>query len=523
MSRGKYEYYDITAGNMLISSLMARPELFDTPEMEKISAKDFVDKRARVMYSVLFNLHRVGHTKVSLPIIETQLVGQPAAQEFFKNNGGPEFVEKMLAVGDISNFNPSVEKVKKMTLLRNLNTYGLNVSQYYDWETKNEKIISEQDNWLQLNSLEDITQEIQSDFDSIILDSGMKSSVEEGKLGDGMEDLILSFKKSPEFGTPMSISMSDTLVRGARKGKFYLRSAPTGGGKSRLMMADTCHFGANKIYSHHEGRWVDNDIQEPSLFISTELDKEELQTMAIAYLSGIDEDKILNGALNPQEEQIALEAAKVYKESPIYIVFIPDFSIGTIERLIKKYYREHQVEYVNFDYIHTSISFISEISQATNGMALREDQLLFMLSTRLKELANNLYIFIQSATQLNGDWEEKEEVNQNLLRGAKAIADRVDVGAIAMKVRDIDIPIVDKIEQETGQRPNYFISYYKIRRGKYAGSRLWCNADLGTCRARGIMVTNQYGQPTEFDSYLIHVKKQEQKDNALFGRRSAFE
>lgn len=56
-------------------------------------------------------------------------------------------------------------------------------------------------------------------------------------------------------------------------------------------------------------------------------------------------------------------------------------------------------------------------------MKLREDQILFMLSSKLKDLASELGIFIQSATQLNGQWEEAEEVNQNLLRGAKSIAD----------------------------------------------------------------------------------------------------
>lgn len=50
-------------------------------------------------------------------------------------------------------------------------------------------------------------------------------------------------------------------------------------------------------------------------------------------------------------------------------------------------------------------------------MKLREDQILFMLSSKLKDLASELGIFIQSATQLNGQWEEAEEVNQNLLRG----------------------------------------------------------------------------------------------------------
>ena len=46
-----------------------------------------------------------------------------------------------------------------------------------------------------------------------------------------------------------------------------------------------------------------------------------------------------------------------------------------------------------------------------------------MLSTRLKDICNQYGIFIMSATQLNADWKEAKVPDQNLLRGAKSIAD----------------------------------------------------------------------------------------------------
>ena len=50
-----------------------------------------------------------------------------------------------------------------------------------------------------------------------------------------------------------------------------------------------------------------------------------------------------------------------------------------------------------------------------------------MLSTRLKDLCNQYGIFIMSSTQLNATWKEENEMpDQNLLRGARAIAD-VDI------------------------------------------------------------------------------------------------
>ena len=46
-----------------------------------------------------------------------------------------------------------------------------------------------------------------------------------------------------------------------------------------------------------------------------------------------------------------------------------------------------------------------------------------MLSTRLKDICNQYGVFIMSATQLNGDYQDSKTPDQNLLRGAKAIAD----------------------------------------------------------------------------------------------------
>lgn len=71
-----------------------------------------------------------------------------------------------------------------------------------------------------------------------------------------------------------------------------------------------------------------------------------------------------------------------------------------------------------------------------------------------------------------------------MLRGAKSIADRIDVGLILLSVTDEDLvklePILDA--NKNFQRPNIKLSVYKNRRGSYKGVYLWCYADLGTCR-----------------------------------------
>ena len=89
-----------------------------------------------------------------------------------------------------------------------------------------------------------------------------------------------------------------------------------------------------------------------------------------------------------------------------------------------------------------------------------------------------------SATQLNGDYKDSETPDQNLLRGAKSIADRADVGMILLGVSEEDLAKLEPILEANPnlQRPNIKLSVYKNRRGSYKGVFLWCTADLGTCR-----------------------------------------
>ena len=140
----------------------------------------------------------------------------------------------------------------------------------------------------------------------------------------------------------------------------------------------------------------------PTLFITTEQELEEIQTMMLAFISNVNEEHIINGQYIDDEEERVLTAAKILKEAPLYVEELPDFSLKDVEDKIKKNIREHDVKYVFHDYVHTSLKILEEITRRSGGIRLREDNILFMLSTRLKDICNQYGIFIMSATQLNG-------------------------------------------------------------------------------------------------------------------------
>ena len=193
--------------------------------------------------------------------------------------------------------------------------------------------------------------------------------------------------------------------------------------KSRTMIADACNIACNKIFDETTNSWIDNGISQPTVFISTELEISELQTMALAFLSNVNEEHILTASYDFGELERVKEAAKILSSSPLYVEEIPDFSLRDIENIIKRNIRTHACQYVFFDYIHTSMKILEEISSRSGGVKLREDNILFLLSVKLKDLCNEFGIFILSGTQLNADWKTSDIPDQNLLRGAKSIAD----------------------------------------------------------------------------------------------------
>lgn len=156
---------------------------------------------------------------------------------------------------------------------------------------------------------------------------------------------------------------------------------------------------------------------QPTLFIATEQDLSEIQTLMLAFLSNVNEEHILNGQYEEEEEERVIRAASIIKRSPLYIETIPDFSLQDIENCIKKNIREHEVKYVLYDYIHTSMKILEEITRRSGGVKLREDNVLFMLATKLKDICNQYNVFLMSSTQLNSSYQESETPDQNLLRG----------------------------------------------------------------------------------------------------------
>ena len=196
----------------------------------------------------------------------------------------------------------------------------------------------------------------------------------------------------------------------------------------------------------------------------------------------------------------------------MYVKRLPDFSLQDIENTIKIGIREYGAKYVFFDYIHSSIKILSEVSSRAGVKGLREDNVLFMISVKLKDLCTKYGIFLLSSTQLNGDYKQENEnrYDQNMLRGAKAIADKIDFGAIMLETTEQDKESLAEVLKKGGfEMPDIKISIYKNRRGRYKNILLWCKADRGTCRITSMFATTYNYELVQINELKINIKKPE--------------
>lgn len=472
----------------IFGSLMKNPLLLAEVDKYSLTPQDFSTNFEKYIFAAINNLYQNGAERISVVDIDNYLVSHEAVYGVFTENNGIEYLNDAEDLATLENFNYYYNKLKKYNAIRDLKLMGFNTNKIYPENILDEDREAKLDAFEKM-SVQDIFNSVKADVAKAESKYAKKSNTQTVRANDGIRDLIKKLKTTPEIGVNCQGEIFNTVVRGARHGKFYIRSGGTGTGKTRSMVGDACYIAYPIRYNSKTEQWENTGSCERILYIGTEQKPEEIQTMIIAYLTDINEEKILYGNFNEKEEEILDKAMKlmdIYEDNFI-ISQIPDPSINEVKTHIRKHCLIEGIENVFYDYIFSSPGLLSEF----RDLKVREDVVLMMLSTTLKDLAAELDVFIMSATQVNGELEDKKGIkNQTCLRGAKSIADKVDVGCITMKVTQDELTTLDVLIKKRGIKPNQVTDIYKVRRGRYNDVRIWSYMDLGTCRKQDLFITD---------------------------------
>lgn len=498
----------------IIGCLIKEPALLLDPKVSINEQLDFTEKMHRLIYGAIYNLFNSAVVSITPIDIDNYLSNYSVNYEYYKNANGLQYLNDAEDFAQTENFFYYYDRFKKLSLLRYLKKQGYDISEIYNenpMPPKKEIEMEEKFNNMTLNDIFNFFKVKIDTAEKIFRNKHTDKSI---TANENIEQIVDRFKLSPEVGIPFYNDIMNTIVRGQRLGKFYISSSITSGGKSRSMTGEMCHLVYPFRYNKTAKRWIQNGFSKKALMIITEMDPEEIQTMIPAYLADVNEDHILQGVYDDDEEDRVKCAIQIMKAYPhFYIEQIPDPNINQIQSLIRFYVQNYGVEYVFFDYIFSSPGLLSEY----RDLGLRTDEALLLMSNGLKEIATECNIYVRSATQLNasaleqGDNKKVIIRNQNMLRASKSIADKIDVGYITMPITLEETLKLEPICQKMClPMPTHVSDIYKNRRGRYTAVRVWHTFDLGTCRMQDLFVTDQLFQPINIQivKYLFGEEKE---------------
>ena len=479
---------DKNAVLQVIGSLMKKPSLLSEKDKYNLQPSDFESRFERYIFIAILNSYTNGAQSLSEIDIDNYLMEHKDQYLLFQQNNGISYLQDALDMSTPENFEYYYNRIKKFNCLKDLKKSGFDISEFYEENELNPRQF-------------EINQRFETLKPKDIFD-GLKRKIYkvEGEytegdasittdVSDGIDELLEKLKNSPDAGARFQGKYFNTVTRGARKGKYYIVSFPSGGGKTRLLLGEACYLAFPMRFSWETMEWKITGNAEKTLFIATEQAKEEIQTMVVAYLTGINEDVILYGHFTKEQQTIidqAKEVIKKYKNN-LMIVQIPMPSVEIVKSVIRQNCIVNDTKNVFFDYIFSNPALLNEF----RDLRIREDVALLMLSTALKDLAVEQDVFMMSATQLNSsqDTNEKGIKNQNSIRGSKSIVDKADIAMIGGLVPDDQRDQIAPYVAKYGM-PTQVYDVYKVRRGKWTNLKIWSNVDLGTCRRSDVFVTD---------------------------------
>ena len=466
--------------------LMKQPSLLSQTDKYKFYVDDFSSRFERKVFSSILYLWQHGAESISEVDIVNYFSNIQSEYDYFEEQNGLEYITDCIELSDILSFDYYYERVKKFSLLSQLREIGYNTDKIYNENNLSEN--SEEINKdFEQKTIKEIVDELNNELIKISEKCLSEDSNKTSDAAKGAQELIDGLKGAPDTGARLQGKFFNTVVRGARRGKFYIRSASSGIGKTRNTIGDACYLSYPICWNNEQNKWDFTGATEKVLIIVTEQEKDEVQTMIISYLSGVNEEKILYGSYNDEESDRIQKALWIMdKYNNLYITEMPNPNVQQIKFVVKEMCRKYDIGYIFYDYLFSNPSLLNEY----RDLKIREDQALGIFSAELKALAVETNTFILTSTQTNAKVEDdgKEIKNESVIRGSRAIIDKADIACVCARPSQEDLEHIEPYCSFL--KPNIVTDIYKVRRGRFNNVRIWSYIDLGTCRKVDLFVTN---------------------------------
>ena len=485
---------------------MKRPQFLSETDKYQLSLDDFYYKFDKYIFAAIENLYRGGANRIQPIDVENYLQSNGAASVIFKQNNGIEYLQDAEYLSEIQNFEFYYKRLKKINLLTKLQNDGFDISEFYIEDLTNPKALEVNKNFEKLE-IDEILDALKRKVLGLENEFTQNEVTRTESAFTGIEDIIESAQLQTDIGVPVQGDILNEVISGARRGTLIIRSAASGTGKTRQAVGDACLIAYPFRYEPKQDKWVQIGSGCKTMFIATEQTIPEIQKMILSYLTGFNESKFRYGNFTEKENRIIRQAVWImeqYKDN-FFIVQMPAPRIDLVKNLVREQVLLHGIEYVFFDYIFICPSLLGEFK----GVSLRNDEILLMFSTALKELAVELNICMFTSTQVNANADSNQNIrNESSIAGSRAVINKADIGMVMAR------PTKEEIDffASTGEPiPTIVTDIYKVRSGEWTQVRIWSIVDLGNLRKEDLYMTDS--RLEKIEGYTRHFFEMEWEDN----------
>ena len=497
----------------VLGSLMQRPQLLSEVDKYSLSIADFSTRFEKYIFSAINNLYCKGVAKIQPIDVANYLESDTVGKKVFEANKGVEYLQDVIEFSSWENFSYYYEKLKKLNLIRDLKKDNFPTDEFYCEDLTNPKAEEINSRFEQL-SITDICNGIKRKFLRLESQYGKSAEVMEETAASGIRDFIKQMNDNIEIGAPLQGRMYSKIFSGAQKQALTIRSGCSGLGKTRQAVGDACYLAYPIRYDSRTRQWIQTGSCEKVLFIMTEQTMEQIRKMILAYLSDINESRFKLGNFSAEEEKILDQAADVMEKyaDNLILVKMPNPTIELVKTIVRENCLTKDIGYVFYDYVFIGPALLEQF----RGFSLRNDEVLLMFTTALKDLAVELNVAMFTSTQVNASADDNKHIrNEASLAGGRATINKADNGAIMARPTPEELETLEAVTNTYGI-PNCVTDIFKCRSGEWTQVRVWSLVDLGRMKKKDLFVTDARLEPIpEFysddsETYVIHEWDDEQ-------------
>lgn len=503
-----------------LACLMKKPTLIEESKIQLDKDDLYTSNESKfyyIIYSAINNLFIDGmREEITPPVIDEFLSHYDDVYKTFSQNDGVEFLYHISeTLSNPESYHRHATRIRKFTLLRELDRLGFDIHDIYHTTSDEETNATMQARFENL-TVDDIIEHYEKIVNEFANKFKIGYETEGGIAGENGLDLFASFKEAPQYGVTTCGKLQNSIFRGQLLGASMLRSASTNTFKSRTSLAEATDLAINKWFNWETNQWDNKGQSEKVLYITTEMEQEELEPTIWAYISGVKEEKIKDYDLSNDEVKVIEESIKHLNDcKSFHIEYVPKFDPTTINAIIKKYVVQYDVDYVFFDYIHLNFQIMMDIASKTRGMTTREDMILGIFAAGLAEMAKEYKFHLSTSTQVNGDATYSKKLDQNVLRGAKNMADKFTKALIMSRPTKEDEKVIETILGQikgVNKKPNMIWHIYKNRHSKYKG-KLYLHVDFDTMRMEDLFMTNGKDEILKVKPTELYIKHEDSEED----------